>query len=304
MSHPFRVSQKYRNRKGEYEVVSIEGDKMVIHYVQGGTLNTTIADQQRILENMAAEDSVKPIPPKGAQSPAPSSSRSGSSVRESKFQGLVDSDFKDNVAGTSWRAKDHLGGLLAQQLTRATGEEYKSFALYRLPELHVVQPKYYTEPAKEREAKFRFRLDDAAARYGFYIEHIGAEMDKTYDWQRFIPCLERDEAVQRQVEHAMRKLDLHWEVWEGPDLYMEPWLKAEEFGGEIMLSHLKEDWQLPFSWPRFVATLKELDSKKWFGVFLYRHMPKTQVIAKGLDLAGDVDAVWKALVPLYVGSTR
>lgn len=61
MSSPFRVGEKYRNRKDEYEVVSINGDDMVIRYQQGGTLNTTVTDQQRIWENILAEESIKTV---------------------------------------------------------------------------------------------------------------------------------------------------------------------------------------------------------------------------------------------------
>ncbi len=61
MSSPFRVGEKYRNRKDEYEVVSIDGNDMVIRYQQGGTLNTTVTDQQRIWENILAEESVKVV---------------------------------------------------------------------------------------------------------------------------------------------------------------------------------------------------------------------------------------------------
>ena len=61
MSSPFRVGEKYRNRKDEYEVVSIDGNHMVIRYQQGGTLSTTVTDQQRIWENILAEESIKNV---------------------------------------------------------------------------------------------------------------------------------------------------------------------------------------------------------------------------------------------------
>ena len=71
MSSPFRIGEKYRNRKDEYEVVSIDGNHMVIRYQQGGTLSTTVTDQQRIWENILAEESIKnatrrPAPPRSS----------------------------------------------------------------------------------------------------------------------------------------------------------------------------------------------------------------------------------------------
>ncbi len=125
MSHPFQVSGRYRNRIGEYEVVSIEGDMVLARYRGGGTLRAPIADLQRIWENILADESVQPVSPKGLPAPVSSSKRPRLLARKSKFQGLVAPDFKDNVAGTSWRAKDHRvhfsfgerGGIISKALS-------------------------------------------------------------------------------------------------------------------------------------------------------------------------------------------
>lgn len=73
MSSPFRVGEKYRNRKDEYEVMSIDGNQMVIRYQLGGTLSTTVTDQQRIWENILAEESIKTV----IRRPAPPRSTAG-----------------------------------------------------------------------------------------------------------------------------------------------------------------------------------------------------------------------------------
>ena len=304
MTLPFRVGEKYRNRKGAYQVVSIDGDRMVIHYLSGGTLTTTITDQQRIWENMSAEDSVQPAPQTGTKPSISSPRKPVRSRREREFKGLSETDFKDNVASTSWRARESLGGLLAEEMTLAKGGDYQSWSVYRVPEVHVAQPTYYSEPDKARESKFRFRLTEDAAWYGFYIEHYIGEEDKTWDWWRFLRCIERNEAVQRQVENAMRQQDLHWAVWPKSDQEMNNWLRTEERDGGSILRHTTEGWEAPFTWTHFVTILKELPANTWFGVFLHGYTPKAQAIAKGLNLAGDVVAVWKALEPLYLGSIR
>ena len=51
MDHPFEVGREYRNRKGSYEVLIIEGPKMRTRYE--AVLTTT---QARILETMALEE--------------------------------------------------------------------------------------------------------------------------------------------------------------------------------------------------------------------------------------------------------
>jgi hypothetical protein len=60
MSQQFVVGGKYRNRQGEYEVISVEGEDLVIRYDDGTTVRTTKVLQERILENIIAEQSPPP----------------------------------------------------------------------------------------------------------------------------------------------------------------------------------------------------------------------------------------------------
>ena len=55
-SHPFKVGKHYHNRHGEYCVVSINEPDMVIRYPNGSTIESPIALQARIWENMQEED--------------------------------------------------------------------------------------------------------------------------------------------------------------------------------------------------------------------------------------------------------
>ncbi len=56
MDHPFRIGQRYRNRDGEYEVIRIEDPEMVIRYLDGTTIESSIALQARIWERLQEED--------------------------------------------------------------------------------------------------------------------------------------------------------------------------------------------------------------------------------------------------------
>ena len=47
MRHPFVVGRRYRNRRGEYEVIRLDGPMMVIRYADGETQETDIAGQLR-----------------------------------------------------------------------------------------------------------------------------------------------------------------------------------------------------------------------------------------------------------------
>lgn len=54
--HPFEVGQYYRNRDGEYRVVSISEPDMTIRYQSGRVIESPIALQARIWENMQEDD--------------------------------------------------------------------------------------------------------------------------------------------------------------------------------------------------------------------------------------------------------
>lgn len=54
--HPFKVGEQYRNRNGEYQVVSINDPNMVIRYLDGHTIESQITLQARIWENIQGGD--------------------------------------------------------------------------------------------------------------------------------------------------------------------------------------------------------------------------------------------------------
>jgi hypothetical protein len=54
--HPFKVGKQYRNRDGEYQVISINEPNMVIRYRDGRTVESSIVLQARIWENIQDGD--------------------------------------------------------------------------------------------------------------------------------------------------------------------------------------------------------------------------------------------------------
>jgi len=55
----FEVGSTYQNVKGNYEVVSIHGESMVIRWDDGNEIATTVDQQRRIIERMKHEELVK-----------------------------------------------------------------------------------------------------------------------------------------------------------------------------------------------------------------------------------------------------
>jgi hypothetical protein len=54
--HPFQVGKLYRNRDGEYQVISINEPNMLIRYLDGRTVESPIVLQARIWENIQDGD--------------------------------------------------------------------------------------------------------------------------------------------------------------------------------------------------------------------------------------------------------
>lgn len=82
MPFSFKVGQRYRNRDGEYEVVSLTGNMMKIQYRNGRTVDSDIALQARILERMQEEMGLGAEDVDVADDKSRSSSRNTEEIRE------------------------------------------------------------------------------------------------------------------------------------------------------------------------------------------------------------------------------
>ncbi len=295
MKHPFEVGGKYRNRHGEYEVINLEGPKMVIRYSNGNSLETTVELQARIWWNIQAEQNMKS--PTHKPGPRPPRRQRGL-----KFQCLQDRDFQKGVAGTSWRARTSLGGLLAQRMSDTTQYFFQSHAIYRRAEVHIVQPTHYDTKTKLRKAKFVLELDSECARYGFYIEKNDGPMDDTWHWLDFLASLDSDPELCRTVETTMRKLGLRWEicVWDEGGLMAQ--MGASPDG--LIWKQKDRDEPEEVSWSGFVKRLRDIETEKWCDLYLCADIAKDEAIAAGIHLVDTVTEVYRALLPLYEASTR
>lgn len=55
MDHPFEVGGRYQNEKGDYEVLAIEGERMLIRYADGTEQYAKISIQARIWQRILDE---------------------------------------------------------------------------------------------------------------------------------------------------------------------------------------------------------------------------------------------------------
>jgi len=299
MSHPFKVGGEYRNRHGAYEVVELDGPRMVIQYADGRQLETTVELQARIWNNMRAEERIRKSRARRTRlAPKPRQREGGKGLA---FQGLQDHDFKKGTAGTHWRARTHLGGLLAQRMTNKCGYLFQSYAIYRRAAVHIAQPSYYDSKLKRRQAKFMFQLDPDGATYGFYIEKNEGPMDDTWDWPRFLNALSRRVRVREQVEEAARQLGLQWAIYVPPDGGLIAQVRASPTGWTWEPQEGDDPEEI--DWAAFRRRLRAIETEKWCDLYLCASMGKQDAIAAGVEIADPVTEVYRALLPLYEAST-
>ena len=88
MAIPFKVGQRYRNREGEYEVISIDGATMTMRFTDGRTVRSAVDLQARIWER----------------------------IREEEDFGAVDVEIGDEAYGSEERKTEEVRDLVARAL--------------------------------------------------------------------------------------------------------------------------------------------------------------------------------------------
>ncbi|NLG48610.1 MAG: hypothetical protein GX552_00700 [Chloroflexi bacterium] len=296
MAYPFVKGGTYRNRRGEYQVIELVGDKMLIRYADGTVQQSSASLQARILQNMQAEQRARTITARPAQT-----GRARVVAREYDFAGLQDSDFKRGVSGTSWRARGSLGGALAERLSALTQREFQSFAIYRRAEVHLAESAHSSQEEAIHEAKFFLELDSQQALYGFYIEKSDKPMDETWQWLTFVAAL-RDASLQRQIEAAMSRYDLQWRLL--ADWAVEPHTIVTLQDGDLVWQAADEAESRRITWREFAANLEAMEEDEWCNLYLCATLDKEEAIAQGVRLVEEVVEVYRALLPLYDASTE
>ena len=298
----FECGGSYRNRNGEYEVLELDGNRMVIRYVESGdSFNGDRVILERIWMNICREE--REETEKSAPKPRKGTRRQGTGRGLSKgrsFQGLCAGDFQEGTAGTSWRRRESLGGLLARHLTDRSSAYFESYPVPRQPMANIARPGHYGEKIKWREAKFFIKLDTEQVSYGLYIERGVELQDDAWHWPRFLRSLRQSEALRAEVEGAMARLDLHWEwyVWKGEGLVARvfreeggwSWVDANGGGTESI------------SWDEFLGRLEGADETKRCELYLCRDMPKEEAMSLGVHLVEPVTDVFVGLLPLYTAA--
>lgn len=292
----FKVGERYENRKGEFEVLSITGEHMEIRWIDGESIWTDVSFQRRVLRNMEFERAqAKARAEAGTAAAAKRASRKRAGG--GRFKGFLENDFSNSVSGTHWRSRAQLGGAVTQRLDPGSFR-INSWPVYRMARVHWVDETHRDQNADHLQGKFFAAASPGSIQYGFFIERAPASDDASQpDWDAFMEWLGAPEN-----EDWLRETVAAQELV----LYDHNDDQKEEcaFPGEI---HPAETgWRLDGSTeeiPRLSKFLDGLPSRKPASLMIARRVAKADAMARGADIANDIAGLFELLMPLYEATT-
>jgi hypothetical protein len=305
MNHPFKVGEIYKNRIGAYEVIRIDEkhNVMLIRYFDSGEeFETKIDVQARILRNIHWDEQMAREEKEAAEA------RYQQGYGD-EFTGLLPTDFKTNVEGTSWRSRRNLAGRVAKILSDASANPtytLLSWAIYRWPVAFLSHREFYQMAASEmgaRKAKFTIELDEHNLYYGFYIERYSdsGAMDHTWDWPRFWLSLQKRPALPElinmlETNHQVRFIGRAIKDADPFHFANLPAKGAHSLWDEQNPSH--------YTVAERLDRLKQVPEGEWIDFYLIATMPKEDALQAGVKLAGKMVETMKEMLPFYTAAVR
>lgn len=286
----FVVGNEYENRKGLYEVISLDSKKkkMVIRWKNGEEVESPIKLQKRIIRNMQFNKSLS----EGQKD----SKRKNSLPKKSgsKFAGLEANDFKNNVSGTTWRSRKGLGDAVSR-LLYFKDHSFKSWAISRMPETQWADVDHRDKAHANTQAKFYAHISDTVLKYGFCIERSNKIDDPNHDWKKFVAWLELD-GNEKKLNSICKSSDLGIGISEQG---------FNDNVSKIEIETNKDAWILKNENKEITSLynyLNELPGNRWIELNVFKTLKKDNVISKQTMISEEIASVFEVLMPLYGAS--
>jgi hypothetical protein len=209
----------------------------------------------------------------------------------SKFDGLKESDFKDNVNGTTWRSRNCLGGAVSK-LFSLKDLSFKSWAISRIPEIQWADADHRKKTHANTQAKFYAHISDTVLKYGFNIERSNKIDDPNHDWKTFVSWLALDEN-EKWLHDICKSNDLNVNVAENDDL------------SEIEAN--KDVWVLKKGKKEITSLYNYLDERtenRWVELNIVKTLSKDTVVSKQAMISEEIAGLFEVLMPLYEVSIK
>ena len=282
---PFRAGERYENRRGLFEVISIDGDSMRLRWDTGEEASTSVALQAKILANMDRELADGAAQKRGAVPRA----------FGEFFRGLQPADFAEDVTGTHWRSREQLGGAVTKLLD--VREPYNSWSIYGRPEIHWASLTRYRLHHPSLQTKFFARANAAEILIGLYVERSNKESDNQDDWIKFGAWI-------AQPKNAVW---LHETLRRSGSVITNPYSDWSDlsFYGTMTPMDGGYSWTRPgappveFPLDQLAPVLTKLSTAHWLNLVLGRSIPKDAAVAESARIAATIADLFNALLPVY-----
>ncbi|HID30979.1 MAG TPA: hypothetical protein EYP19_13395, partial [Desulfobacterales bacterium] len=284
----FKIGQEHENMKGAYKVLSIDRDAMCICWEDGEEITTTVALQGRIIGRMHRELALM----RGNKGRKTKKPRFPEYV--SKFEGLKEDDFSQDVAGATWRHYDSLGGAVAVRL-HSDEFEITPWPRYGLSAINWGDLNHRGHDDFRLQANFFARLDEKCLYFGLDIERSNqeedAEEDAKDDWNAFTAWL-RDAKNDSWLNEVVCKHDLS--IY---DMKEEGALSGSiiSAGGKWALLNEGKEQEIE----SLAGFFDDLTGNTWVGLQIVKIVEKGEVVTRGVEIADDIARLFEVLMPLY-----
>ncbi len=292
----FKVGERYENRKGQFEVLSINGEQMEIRWQDGESIWTEVSFQRRVIQNMEFEEAqVKAKAEAGTAAAAKRASRKRAGG--GRFAGFKETDFSNGVSGTHWRSRAQLGGAVTQRMDAGTFR-INSWPVYRMARVHWVDETHREKADDALQGKFFAAASPDGIQYGFFIERPPESKDSPrLDWDAFLEWIgaPENENWLRETAAAQELVLCDHNDDEKGECAFQGEIRADENG-----------WRLDGAdkaIPRLCEFIENLPPRKPGSLMIARRVEKKEVMARGADIANDIAGLFEILMPLYQAAT-
>jgi len=303
MPHPFEVGKTYRNRVGEYMVVSIDGNQMKIRYVSGGTLLTDVNIQGRIWENIQLEEQQTRADERRRQAlEARLAARAKTKETRAKptFAGFQQGDFEAKRRGVAWPSRKILGRRLAFELSQHAKNAYEHWLVPYQSVVHVARKDSYDSEAPGRNAAFFAAASERGVTFGLAVGKPEGELLPTWPWSVFLTSLAEVPAVRDALLGAMLAHGLDLDVYAMQVSYGLAARVALQDAGFLWRQETSQDGvDRPMDLEGLVSALQSLAPGKRCAIHICRTSPVEESVTAGADIAGAMGQVFRALLPVY-----
>jgi len=306
MPHPFEVGKTYRNRVGEYVVLSIDGNQMKIRYVSGGTLVTDVNLQGRIWENIQLEEQQSRVEERRRQAlEARLVARMKTREARAKppFAGFQEGDFQPKKRGVAWANRKALGKVLALELSQRTKKAFDQWLVPYQAAVHVARKDSYDPEAPGRNAAFFVAASERGVSYGYYLGKPEGELQPTWPWPVLLTALAGNQTLRAAVWAAMRTHGLGLDVYTMQVSYgLTARVTAQENGFLWRQESALDGVDRPMDWEGLAEALRTLAPGKRCVLHLFTELSVEESLKAGSAIASEIAQLYLALLPIYEAS--